>query len=112
VFAILYICSQIHRESKSFDPLLTRMVDDLLLAQKEGYTITDYSLPKSSPDRVFQARMILLYCIGDYPGQAQLSGFSHMGTLFVHTIVNCTTYCTIDRLKLCFVHHIVHVQNI
>jgi hypothetical protein len=107
-----YICAQIYRESKSFDPLLTRMVDDLLLAQKEGYPIHDHSLPESSPDRVFTARMILLYVIGDYPGQAKLSGFSHQGTLFVHKIVNCTTWCTIDRPKLCFVHHIVHVQNI
>jgi hypothetical protein len=71
-----------HRESKSFDPLITRMVDDLLRGQNDGYPINDHSLPESR--RAFTCKIILLYIIGDYPGQGKLCGFSHMGTFIVH----------------------------
>jgi hypothetical protein len=70
---------RVKQESKSFDPLLTRMTDDLLEGQKTGYLINDHSRPQHS--RSFYVKLVLLCILGDYPGQAKLTNFSHAGKL-------------------------------
>lgn len=70
--------TKLKQESKSFDPLLTRMTDDLLQGQKKGYLVNDHTRPE--PDRAFYVKLVLLCVLGDYMGQAKLSNFRHMGT--------------------------------
>lgn len=69
---------KIRRESKSFDPIITRLTDDLLNAQNQGYKITDHSKPEDSV-RAFYLKVVLLFIVGDYPGQGKLSNFIHSG---------------------------------
>jgi hypothetical protein len=62
------------RSPISMMPHMSVVVDDLLGAYYKGVKTIDSSVPLGQPDRVFQARAMLLYWTGDYPAQAAVSG--------------------------------------
>jgi hypothetical protein len=64
----------------SLFPVQVRFVDDLLAGQKRGYECVDSSRNEGDPERYFRLKVILLLWVGDYPGQAKMSGFSHAST--------------------------------
>ena len=77
----LYTCDYLHRHSitgkfgrirrapKSLQPLYTVLADELLRAERNGFSIKDSSLPVSDPKRQFMMKAILLFHVGDYPAQ-------------------------------------------
>lgn len=67
------------------------MVEDFLTAQNEGIAVRDHSLPESNPQRDFMMKCILLYWIGDYPGQAKVCNQKHAG--------RCTCHWCLQKFK-------------
>ena len=63
-------------KAKTLMPLVYMLVDDLLHWQ-DGQYIDDPLLEEDDPRRSFLLRAILLYWVGDYPGQGEVSGFKH-----------------------------------
>lgn len=63
------------RSPKSLQPMMYRIADELYSLYHVGIRVVDYSLHQNNVDRVFILRCILLYWIGDYPGQGEVSGF-------------------------------------
>jgi hypothetical protein len=60
------------------------MVEDFLTAQNEGIAVRDHSLPESNQQRDFMMKCILLFWIGDYPGQAKVCNQKHAGRCTCH----------------------------
>ena len=103
---------RVKKEHTSLMPIISRITDDLLTLESTGVSCIDYSLPESHPDRLFQLKAILLYVIGDYPAQAKVSGFSHMGCHACHwcnhraeTVWGSTAYFLNNRQHLPIGHH-------
>ena len=83
----------VNREIKSYQAAFLPLVEELRRGYRHGHPVRDSS--RSEDDfRDFLMRVILLFCIGDYPGQAKLCNMKHAGTSG-HTLC---THCT----------HIVH----
>ena len=72
------------REPKSLQAVLYLLTDDLLIGQEQGYRAIDMSRALGTPGRQFYCKVCLLFCVGDYPAQAVLSGFKHKGHAFCH----------------------------
>jgi hypothetical protein len=60
------------------------ITDDLLRGQNVGYRIRDMSRSEDDPGAIFNCRVCLLFCVGDYPAQGTFSGFQHGGKPFCH----------------------------
>jgi hypothetical protein len=78
----IHVCAC--REPKQLQAVTFLLVDDLLQGQEEGYRMIDHSLPLGSPDRVFYMRCVLLFMVGDYPGQGKLANMLHSGKQGCH----------------------------
>jgi hypothetical protein len=67
---------RVERQPKTLKAMLYMLVDDLLHWQDGDY-VEDVSRELGDPERKFLLRVILLFWCGDYPAQAQVSGFMH-----------------------------------
>lgn len=68
--------AKVERKTKHLMASLHAVTDDLLMWEDGEYT-EDHSKHEDDPERTFRLRAQLLYWCGDYPGQAEASGFSH-----------------------------------
>jgi hypothetical protein len=73
-----------HREPKSIQPIFAVLTDELLIGQNTGFKVTDCSRALGAPRRTFYVKTVLLFWIGDYPGQGYASGLSHAGYRTCH----------------------------
>jgi hypothetical protein len=60
---------------KCMQLMMLRIADELHHLYYVGIRVVDYSLHENNVDRVFILMCILLFWIGDYPGQGETSGF-------------------------------------
>jgi hypothetical protein len=72
------------RDPKDYQALMLPMVEDFLTAQTQGIAVRDHSLPECNQSRDFVMKCILLYWIGDYPGQAKVCNQKHAGKWTCH----------------------------
>jgi hypothetical protein len=72
------------RGPKCLQPMMLRIADELHMLYYVGVRAVDYSLNERNADRNFILRCILLFWIGDYPGQGETSGFKYMHTHIMH----------------------------
>jgi hypothetical protein len=63
---------------------MTVFVDELLWGETQGFRIVDHSKNVSDPDRVFWLMVILLFWVGDYPGQGKCAAMKHAGAYGCH----------------------------
>jgi hypothetical protein len=63
------------RSPKCLAPMMLRIADELHMLYYVGIRAVDYSLHENNQDREFVLRCVLLFWIGDYPGQGETSGF-------------------------------------
>ena len=64
-----------YRSPKSLQPMMLRIADELYLLYHVGVRVVDHSLAVGVAEREFWLRVVLLFWIGDYPGQGEVSGF-------------------------------------
>jgi hypothetical protein len=64
--------------------MMNLLADDLLEGQTNGYTIKDMSSHREEHERVFQLKVLLLFWVGDYPGQGKASMMTHCGKFACH----------------------------
>jgi hypothetical protein len=72
------------REPKSVQCALAVLVDDLLRAYMDGYSVRDASLLEGDPTRDFRMRVCVLNWIGDYQGQGKIANMKHCGQKGCH----------------------------
>ena len=68
---------RILRGPKCLQPMLLRIADELYQLYHVGIRVIDYSLHENNSSREFILKCILLFWIGDYPGQGEASGFKY-----------------------------------
>lgn len=73
------------RELKSFQAAFLPLVQELREGYRLGHPVRDHSR-LDSRDADFYMRSVLLFCNGDYPGQAKHCNMSHKGERGCH---NC-----------------------
>jgi hypothetical protein len=72
------------RDPPSIQPVLQMLTEELLEAQDKGLPMRDFSLPVDDPDHFFLLRLILLFYMGDYPGQGKVANMVHTGVKACH----------------------------
>ena len=91
-----------YREIATYQAAFLPLVEELRRGYRRGHPIRDSS--RSEHDfRDFIMRVLLLFCIGDYPGQAKLCNMKHMGKS-----IPDSTQCLHNVCKYCA--HIVHTM--
>jgi hypothetical protein len=75
---------RVFRKPKSLQPMMLRIADEFYQLYHVGVRVVDHSLAVGADEREFWLRVVLLFWIGDYPGQAEVSGFKYV----MHMIVN------------------------
>lgn len=69
---------RVPKKPSTHEPLMTVLVDDLLFWE-DGQQVVDYSMDPADPRRIFLLHVLLLFWVGDYPGLAEATNFSHQG---------------------------------
>ena len=64
--------------------VLLMFVDELLTGQEEGFDLRDFSIPRGMPGHSFNLKTILLFFMGDYPGQGKVANMKHSGKKACH----------------------------
>jgi hypothetical protein len=72
------------KDPPSIQCILLLFTNELLHGQDEGYEIRDFSVPPDSPNHVFMLKVILLFFMGDYPGQGKAANMLHSGKQACH----------------------------
>jgi hypothetical protein len=72
------------RDPTSIQPILMMLSDELLTGQDFGFNMRDFSQPLSSPTHHFKLFTILLFFMGDYPGQGKVANMKHAGSRACH----------------------------
>jgi hypothetical protein len=69
---------RVSRSPKSMKPLLYRLADEFHELYHEGFRAIEFSSSAlNEADRIFTLRVVILFWIGDYPGQGEVSGFRY-----------------------------------
>ena len=90
--AMTGLLDRIEKNPKSLTGTAGALItDELLKGQNVGYRVRDMSRSEDEPGAIFNCRVVLLFCVGDYPAQGTFSGFQHSGGPFCH-------WCTIKGL--------------
>lgn len=71
-------------DPKSIQPVLLMFTDELLHGQDTGFQMRDFSVPVGHPQHVFLLKCILLFFMGDYPGQGKVANMKHQGGKTCH----------------------------
>jgi hypothetical protein len=72
------------RDPPSIQPVLLVFTNEMLHGQEEGFPMRDFSKPPTSPDHFFFLKVILLFFMGDYPGQGKAANMLHTGKRACH----------------------------
>jgi hypothetical protein len=72
------------RDPKSIQCVLLVLVDELLHGQDTGFNIRDFSRHVDDPEHNFMLKVILLFFMGDYPGQGKVANMKHSGFRACH----------------------------
>jgi hypothetical protein len=72
------------RDPQSIQCVLLLLVDELLHGQDTGFNIRDFSRPADDPAHNFMLKVILLFFMGDYPGQGKVANMLHSGFKACH----------------------------
>ena len=71
-------------DPKSIQCVLLVMTDELLVGQDTGFPMRDFSRPVDDPEHYFMLKVVLLFFMGDYPGQGKVSNMKHSGAQACH----------------------------
>jgi hypothetical protein len=72
------------RDPPNIQCVLLVFVDELLHGQGTGFRTRDFSRPVSDPAHWFWLKVILLFFMGDYPGQGKVANMMHTGVQACH----------------------------
>jgi hypothetical protein len=72
------------RDPPSIQCILMVFANELLHGQDDGYPMRDFSVPVTSPRHLFNLKVILLFFMGDYPGQGKVANMIHNGKRACH----------------------------
>jgi hypothetical protein len=72
------------RDPPNVQCVLMMLVDELLTGQDTGFPMRDFSRPVGDPEHNFLLKVILLFFMGDYPGQSKIANMMHAGVRACH----------------------------
>ena len=72
------------KDPESIQPVLLVFADELLHGQDTGFPIRDFSVHEEDPEHFFFLKVILLFFMGDYPGQGKVANMIHAGQQACH----------------------------
>ena len=72
------------KDPPSIQCILLMFVDELLAGQDYGFPMRDFSIPRGMPGHHFDLKTILLFFMGDYPGQGKVANMKHSGAMACH----------------------------
>jgi hypothetical protein len=68
----------------SMQMTLLPLMEELRVGYETGHPIRNHSVPLEDPRSYFHIHSVLLYFVGDYPGQGKACNMSHMGGRACH----------------------------
>jgi hypothetical protein len=72
------------RDPPSVQCVLQVLADELLIGQDTGFNLRDFSRAVDDPEHNFWLKVILLFFMGDYPGQSKVANMVHAGKHACH----------------------------
>lgn len=99
---------RVYRGPKCLQPMQLRIADELYQLYHVGVRVVDHSLAHGAAERDFWVRVVLLFWIGDYPGQGECSGFKYVyhicAVVYRRKVYKKFTKCLQIVYRLCTIY--------